>query len=152
MPPRARLANWLACLATASESRITGIFATGTNAVSFRSTTFGSNIERSFSKSPVRDAARNASTSSRFCLSSAALEFDSVPLIRRRARLASFLAAASLRPMIEPISEKDKANISCKTNAIRSAGFNFQKNSPIGHVSLLTYDIASDKGNRPVSL
>ena len=46
----------------------------------------------------------------------------SVPWIRRRPRLASWRAAAGDRPVMEAISPNGRPNVSCSTNATRSAG------------------------------
>ena len=48
----------------------------------------------------------------------------SFPRTRRRARLASCLVAAGERPTIGAISSKGRSNMSCRTNASRSAGAN----------------------------
>ena len=48
--------------------------------------------------------------------------WTSAPRTRRRARLASCLAVAGERPTIGAISSKGRSNMSCRTNASRSAG------------------------------
>ena len=86
-----------------------------------RTTTFGSSTARRPSKSPARTAARKASITTRWLLRSGSGTV-SPPRTRRRARLASCLAAAGVRPTIGAISSKGRSNTSCSTNATRSAG------------------------------
>ena len=73
------------------------------------------------SKSPSRAAARNASTTSRWAARSAS-GAGVAPCTRRRARLASWRAASGERSTIGAISSNGTANMSCRTNASRSAG------------------------------
>ena len=93
-----------------------------TAASSARSTTSGSSRARRASKSPLREAARKASTTARWRARSAGASATSVPCTRRRARLASCRAAAGERPTMVAISSKGTANMSCSTKASRSAG------------------------------
>ena len=51
------------------------------------------------------------------------VRLDAPDRTRRRARLASILAASGVRPTIGPISVNGTPNRSCSTNASRSAGF-----------------------------
>jgi hypothetical protein len=88
-----------------------------TAAGSARSTTSGSSIESSASKSPPREAARKASTTSRWRLRSVP-GIAGEPWTRRRARLASCLAAAGERP-----------TMGASSNCAASQSFSF-----IGHI------------------
>jgi hypothetical protein len=72
-------------------------------------------------RSPARAAARKAETTWRWRASSAA-GTTGVPCTLRRARLASFFVATGVRSTIAAISSNGTANMSCSTNAIRSAG------------------------------
>ena len=75
---------------------------------------------------PSRAAARKASTTSR-CASRSASGTVCSAWTRRRARLASWRAASGERSMIEAISSKGTANMSCSTNANRSAGLSVSR-------------------------
>lgn len=80
----------------------------------------GSRTRSSPSKSPARAAARKASTTARCCWPSPVGR--GVSCTFRRARQAYILAASPDAPMICPISSNGTANMSCNTNANRSAG------------------------------
>src|SRR5215207_7628051 len=71
--------------------------------------------------SASREAARKASTASRWRVRSASGTM-SAPCTRRRARLASCLAALGERPTMGAISSKGTEYMSCSTKASRSAG------------------------------
>ena len=88
---------------------------------SARTTTSGSSTASRASKSPLRDAARKASTTSRWRSTSVSGTVGS-PWIRRRARLASWRAASGERSTIGAISSNGTAKMSWRTNARRSAG------------------------------
>ena len=90
-------------------------------AASTRSTTSVSSAASSESKSPSRAAVRNASTSRRWRTRSVAGS-GVWPRTRRRARAASWAAVFSDRPTIGAISANGRSNMSCRTNASRSAG------------------------------
>jgi hypothetical protein len=96
-------------------------------AASARSTMSGSSIVSSASKSPSREAARKALTTSRRreispgCRSASGSP-DLASCTRRRARLASCRVATGERSTIGAISSNGTANMSCSTNASRSAG------------------------------
>ena len=83
--------------------------------------TSGSSISTRRSNCPLRAASRNASTRS-FCRARSAGGALGSACTRRRARLASCRVAAALRPTIGAISSNGTANMSCSTNASRSAG------------------------------
>ena len=82
--------------------------------------TSGSRAASRRSKSPSRDAARNASTTAHWPSRSAS--GTGAPWTRRRPRLASCRVAADDRPTIGAMSSNGIANTSCRTNATRSAG------------------------------
>jgi hypothetical protein len=84
-------------------------------------TTSGSSTSSRAAKSPAREAARNASTTRR-CSRRSGSTAGVAPLTRRRARLASWRMAASERSTIGAISLNGIPNMSCRTNASRSAG------------------------------
>ena len=88
--------------------------------VSARSTTSGSRTAIKASKSPSREAARNASTTVRCRLTS--VSGTGAACTRRRARLASWRVASGDRSTIGAISSNGTANMSWSTNASRSAG------------------------------
>jgi len=115
---RARPEN---CLATAGAPRTSLDAPEGMAALSARNTTSGSSAASSASKSPPREAARKASTTSRWRVRSASGTV-ATPCTRRRARLASCLAAPGERPTTAASSSNGTANMSCSTNATRSAG------------------------------
>src|SRR5438445_1229810 len=106
--------------ATACAPRTSAAAPIRTAAGSARSTTSGSSTASSAAKSPPREAARNASTSSRWRVRSAGPAV--APCTRRRARLASCRAAAGVRPTMGAISSNGRSNMSCSTNATRSGG------------------------------
>ncbi len=87
----------------------------------------GSRMASSASKSPPRVAARKASTTSRWRLTST--EDTSAPRTRRRARLASWRAASGERPTISPISVKGTSKMSCK-----------HEGDPLGRAQSLEHD------------
>src|ERR687891_500182 len=87
---------------------------------SIRSSTSRSSTSRRAAKSPSREAAKNASTTSRCRARSASGSGESCT--RRRARLASCCAAASDRSSAAATSANGTPNTSCSTNASRSAG------------------------------
>ena len=93
-----------------------------TAAASARSTMSGSSTATSWSRSPLRDAARKASTTDALTPHVGAAAPASVPWTRRRARLASCFAALGERPRMVPISSNGTAKTSWSTNASRSAG------------------------------
>src|SRR5262249_6489372 len=107
--------------ATAATPRISGSAPVRTTAWSARTPTPGSRTATSAPRSPLREAARKACTTSRRRVRSASGAV-SAPWIRRRARLASCRVAAGERSTIGAISSKGMANMSCRTNASRSAG------------------------------
>ncbi len=109
-----------AWLATASAPWISRGTREGTGPRSALITTFGSRMATSPSKSPSRAAARKASMTSRCALTSAS--GVGAACTRRRARLASWRAASGERSTIGAISSYGRANMSCSTNASRSAG------------------------------
>ena len=87
-----------------------------------RTTTSGSRASSSASKSPSRAAVRKASAIAR-CRVRSVPRSGATPWTRRRARLASWRAAAAgERPTMAAMSPNGTANMSCKTNASRSAG------------------------------
>ena len=88
---------------------------------SARSTTSGSSTASRASRSPPRAAARKASTTARWRARSAS-GTAAAPRTRRRARLASWRAAATERPSMPAISSNGTPNRSWSTNASRSAG------------------------------
>jgi predicted enzyme related to lactoylglutathione lyase len=92
-------------------------------AASARSTMSGSSIASRASKSPSREAARKAATTSR-CRETSGRIGSPGPAcwIRRRARLASCRVAVGESSTIGAISSNGTANMSCSTNASRSAG------------------------------
>src|SRR5262249_14425840 len=89
-------------LATAAAPRTSLAAPMRTTSASARSTTSGSSSARRASKLPSREAARKASTTSRSRLRSASR--IGAPCTRRRARLASCLAAVGERPTMGAIS------------------------------------------------
>jgi len=92
---------------------------------SARSTTSGWSRETRASNSPPpprRAARKKASTTFRWRARSASGVGTSAPFTRRRALLASCLAAAGVRPTIGAISANGSPNMSCRTNASLSAG------------------------------
>ena len=107
--------------ATAAAPRTSLAAPTRTAAPSERSTTSGSSNASRASSSPPREAARKASTTSRWRVWLPPLTAVP-PCTRRRPRLASCLAAAGVRSTIGAISSKGRSNRSCSTNATRSAG------------------------------
>jgi hypothetical protein len=102
------------------------------------STTSGSSNSRSASKSPPRDAARNASMTCRWRVTSES--GAAAPCTRRRARLASCHTATGVRPTIGAISSKGTANMSCSTNATRSQEPTFEY-----HEQRQTYRVAKER-------
>ena len=108
-----------ALAATACAPRI--VVAVPAAVASTRSTTSVSSAASSESKSPSRAAVRNASTSRRWRTRSVAGS-GVLPRTRRRARAASWAAVFSDRPTIGAISANGRSNMSCSTNASRSAG------------------------------
>jgi hypothetical protein len=90
-------------------------------ASSMWTTTPGSSRAIRPSKSAERNALKKASTTF-LCSETFSRGTVAAPCTRRRARLASCRAASGDRPIIEAISSKGMANMSCKTNASRSAG------------------------------
>ena len=92
--------------------------------MSARTTRSGSRTARRPSKSPPRNAARKASTTSRCRTRSGSGAAAAPPRTRRRARLASCRAASAERPTIGAISSNGIANMSWSTKARRSAGVN----------------------------
>ena len=87
-----------------------------------RRTTSGSRTATRASRSPWCAAAKKASTTARWRAISGSGARTSAPRTRRRARLASCLAVAGVRPTMGAISSKGRSNMSCRTNASRSAG------------------------------
>src|SRR5690348_15697364 len=89
------------------------------------STTSGSSTAIRPSRLPPRAAAMKASVTRRWRARrapAAASASGSAPWIRRRPRLASWRAASGDRPVMEAISPNGRPNVSCRTNATRSAG------------------------------
>ena len=86
-----------------------------------RTTTSGSRASSSASKSPLRAAVRKAPAIAFFRVRSVP-GMQATPRTRRRARLASWRAAARGRPTTAAMSSKGTAKMSCRTKARRSAG------------------------------
>src|SRR5262249_18872792 len=122
-----------ACSATARAPRTTAGMPTGTMPMSAWSTTSGSSTATSAAKWPSRAAAKNASTTARWRDRSASGTF--APCTRRRARLATCRAVVGERPTMAAISSKGTANMSCSTNASRSAGASVSKTTSSAHPS-----------------
>ena len=118
---RAARAKWPACATTALAPRTSRHSPSRPPAFSMLTTTSGSSSVSSAAKSPSRDAVRNASTTCRRRRRSA-LPAVPAPRTRRRARLASWRAAVGERPTMGAISSNGRSNMSCSTNARRSAG------------------------------
>ena len=96
-----------------------------------------------------REAARNAPTTSR-CRARPAAGLVPPPSIRRRARLASCLVAFGVRPRMAPISSKGTANMSCSTNATRSAGASVSSTNEHGQAHRVGQDgLMLGVGSRP---
>src|SRR5260221_65351 len=130
--PPARCRKAIACAVTAStpcttRDRPSGL---GPDPMSARATTSGSSTATSASRLPSRDAARNASTSSHWRSSGTSAEAVA-PRSLRRARLASWRVASVERWTTGPIWSNGSPNVSCRTNARRSAGLRVSRTMSI---------------------